>query len=156
MRRLIRDSELVRADATFLVQEVDDPRQYGVVELVNDAKETIRVRRVVEKPESPGSKLAIMPVYVFQPAIFKALRSTSPGYEGELQLTDAIQTMINCGLRVYGVDANSEASRLDVGSPDLYWQAQLLSYKHSTSDTTKDDPERSLEASIPKISGSLH
>ena len=74
MRRLIRDSELVRADAAFLVQEVDDPRQYGVVELVDDAKGTIRVRRVVEKPESPGSKLAIMPVYVFQPAIFKALR----------------------------------------------------------------------------------
>ncbi len=150
LRRLLRDSELMRADATFLVQQVDDPRQYGVVEPEVEDNGTFHVKSVVEKPESPTSKLAIMPVYVFQPAIFDALGSTPLGYGGELQLTDAIQTMINLGLRVRGIDINSHAVRLDVGSPESYWQAQLLSYRHSVAEGSATDSEGKLMAVATK------
>ena len=150
LRRLLRDSELMKADATFLVQQVDDPRQYGVVEPVAEDGGTFHVKSVVEKPESPTSKLAIMPVYTFQRAIFDALGSTPPGYGGELQLTDAIQTMINLGLRVCGIDINSHAVRLDVGSPESYWQAQLLSYRHSVAEWSATASEGKLMAVATK------
>ncbi len=65
LRRLVRMSEELKADALFLSQEVEDPRRFGVVEGGKVADGVVRVKGVVEKPEKPLSKLAIMPVYVF-------------------------------------------------------------------------------------------
>src|SRR2546422_10270667 len=97
----------MRTDAAFLVQEVKDPRRYGVVEAAGETNGLIHVREVFEKPESPTSRLAIMPVYVFQPTIFARLGETRAGYGGELQLTDGIQKVIESGLTVCGVNVNS-------------------------------------------------
>jgi dTDP-glucose pyrophosphorylase len=90
----------------------------------------VRVKRLVEKPSKPASKLAIMPVYVFDSNIFKALEATKAGFAGELQLTDGIQKMVDWNLNVYTTKIGSDEIWLDIGSPDLYWQAQNLSHKH--------------------------
>ncbi len=90
----------------------------------------MKVKRLVEKPLRPASKLAIMPVYVSDSNIFKALEATKAGFAGELQLTDGIQKMVDWDLNVYATRVGPSEVWLDIGSPDLYWEAQNLSHKH--------------------------
>lgn len=69
-----------------MIQEVQDPRQYGVAEVAEASREILKVKRVEEKPSKPVSRLAIMPLYIFNPVIFSALKGTPPGKGGEIQL----------------------------------------------------------------------
>jgi UTP-glucose-1-phosphate uridylyltransferase len=71
-----------------------------------------------------------MPVYVFDPNIFKALEDTESGLAGELQLTDGIRKMVDLNLSVYTTRVEPSEVWLDIGSPDLYYQAQNLSHKY--------------------------
>jgi UTP--glucose-1-phosphate uridylyltransferase len=135
LKRLIDTSESAKADAAFLVQQVQDPRRYGVVEGTRDAAGVVQVSRVVEKPQKPASNLAIMPVYAFHSVILKALEVTHTGFGGEIQLTDGIQKMVDWGLIVRAVEFEKSDIRLDIGSPVLYWEAQNLSYKYSNPDS---------------------
>lgn len=128
IKKLLDASERLKADAAFLVLEIENPRQYGVVE--GDEVETgiVKVKTVVEKPENPKTNLAIMAMYVFHPIIFKALEATKQSKNGEIQLTDAIQKLIDWGLNVYAVKLDKKYSRLDIGSPEAYWEALELSF----------------------------
>ena len=83
-------------DALILLTPVPDPENYGVAELDGER----RVARLVEKPPEPKSDLALVGVYMFKPAIFEAARSIEPSARGELEITDAIQTLVDGGLRV--------------------------------------------------------
>ena len=132
LKRLLDAANSLHPDAVFLVQEVEDPKNYGVVEATGGTNELVHVKRLIEKPQSPASNLAIMPGYVFQPRIFDVLKETKPGYGGELQLTDGIQGMVDLGLVVYGIRVDSGAVRLDVGSPDLFMEAQVMSYRRAS------------------------
>jgi len=122
-------SKRFRADAVFLVQEIENPRQYGVVEAEEVEEGIYKVRAAVEKPEKPSTNLAIMPIYVFDPVIFKALEEVAPDNRGEVQLTDAIQRLVEWDLNVYAVKLNQNHVKLDIGSPETYWQALSLSYQ---------------------------
>ncbi|MGA0122439.1 MAG: glucose-1-phosphate thymidylyltransferase [Gaiellales bacterium] len=84
------------ADAMILLQHVPNPSEYGVAEL--DAGGA--VRRLVEKPKEPQSDLALVGVYLFTPAVFEAAKALEPSWRGELEITDAIQGMVDRGLRV--------------------------------------------------------
>ncbi len=130
IRRLIRVSDQLAADATFLSREVNNPQEFGVIDGETAGDGIIKVKRLAEKPESPTSKLAIMPVYVFHSVIFKALETTPAGYGGELQLTDGLQRMIDWGLKVYSTRVAADEIWLDIGSPETYWEAQSISHKH--------------------------
>ncbi len=130
LRRLMRIRDELKADALFLSQEVEDPRRYGVVDGERVADGIVKVKHLVEKPEKPISKLAVMPVYVFDSVVFKALGAIAAGFGGELQLTDAIQRMVDWGLKVYASLLGQGEVRLDIGSPDSYWEAQSLSHKY--------------------------
>ena len=130
LRRVVRMSEESKADALFLSMEVDDPSRFGIVEGEMMADGLVKVKRLVEKPMRPASKLAIMPVYVFDSNIFRALEDTKAGFAGELQLTDGIQQMVDSGFNVYATKVASSEIWLDIGSPDLFWEAQNLSHKH--------------------------
>jgi UTP--glucose-1-phosphate uridylyltransferase len=130
LRRVMKMSEESKADALFLSMEVEDPTRFGIVEGETSTNGLLKVKRVVEKPAKPASKLAIMPVYVFNNSIFRALESTPTGFAGELQLTDGIQKMIDWNLNVYTTKVESSEIWLDIGSPDLYWEAQNLSHKY--------------------------
>src|SRR5215216_7759513 len=83
-------------DAMILLTPVPDPEHYGVAELDGDE----RVTRLVEKPKDPKTDLALVGVYMFTPSIFDAARSIEPSWRNELEITDAIQTLVDRGLRV--------------------------------------------------------
>lgn len=120
----------LNADAAFLVQQIEDPRQYGVIRAEEIEKGIYKVLAAVEKPEKPPTNLAIMPIYVFHPVIFRELEKTPPGKGGEVQLTDAIQKLVEGGLNVCAIQLNPRKARLDIGSPEMYWEALSLSYQH--------------------------
>jgi len=130
IRSLIEAYDRLNADAAFLVQEIEDPKQYGIIEAEEIKKRIYRVKAAVEKPDKPPTNLAIMPIYVFHPVVFKALEKTTLGKGGEFQLTDAIQKLIEWGLNVCAVQLSSDEVRLDIGSPETYWEALNLSYRH--------------------------
>ena len=117
------------ASATLLVREVDDPERRGIMggELVENG--VWRVERVEEKPEKPWSRLAILPIYIFEPEIFEALAETLPGRSGEVQLTDGVGRLLDRGGRVMAVRLSEESIRLDIGNPRGLWEALEISYK---------------------------
>jgi glucose-1-phosphate thymidylyltransferase len=91
-------AELVQAfqssapDALILLTPVPDPQHYGVAELSGG-----RVVRLLEKPPDPQTDLALVGVYMFTPAVHAAARAIEPSARGELEITDAIQRLVDDG-----------------------------------------------------------
>jgi glucose-1-phosphate thymidylyltransferase len=92
---LVGDFRRHQPDALILLTKVPDPEHYGVAELSNGA-----VTRLVEKPSDPQTDLALVGVYMFTAAIHDAARAIQPSGRGELEITDAIQHMVDRGRRV--------------------------------------------------------
>ena len=83
-------------DALILLTAVSDPQSYGIAELDDSGA----VVRLVEKPQEPRSNLALVGVYMFTAGIHAAARAIKPSARGELEITDAIQYLVDSGQRV--------------------------------------------------------
>lgn len=129
IKLLLEAYKRLNADTAFIVLEIENPKQYGIIEGNEVETGIYKVKAAIEKPEKPPTNLAIMAIYAFHPIIFKALEKTQPGRNGEVQLTDAIQKLIDWGLNVYAVKLNRDYVHLDIGSPERYWDALSLSYQ---------------------------
>ncbi len=92
---LVERFEAGECDALILLTAVPDPENYGVAQLEGD-----RVVALVEKPRSPVSDLALVGVYMFTASVHDAARAIKPSARGELEITDAIQQLVDSGLRV--------------------------------------------------------
>jgi glucose-1-phosphate thymidylyltransferase len=106
-----------RPDAQIMLTKVADPRQFGVAEL-DDAGQVVGLE---EKPRLPKSDLALVGVYIFTPAVHEAVRELEPSWRGELEITEAIQWLIDAGRKVastvitgYWKDTGNVADMLEV------------------------------------------
>jgi glucose-1-phosphate thymidylyltransferase len=95
IRDLVDEFRKQRPNAQILLAHVQNPRQFGVAELQGP-----RVVRLEEKPKKPKSDLALVGVYMFDTNIFEAAKAIRPSWRNELEITDAIQWMIDQGYEV--------------------------------------------------------
>ncbi|WP_411084772.1 glucose-1-phosphate thymidylyltransferase [Streptomyces sp. cmx-18-6] len=96
VREIAADFQEKRPHAQIIVHKVADPRAFGVAEV----DEQSRVVRLVEKPTHPLSDLAVIGVYFFTSAVHAAVAAITPSERGELEITDALQWMVDQGAEV--------------------------------------------------------
>jgi glucose-1-phosphate thymidylyltransferase len=114
---LVEEFRVGRPDAQIMLTRVSDPRQFGVAEL-DAAGEVIGLE---EKPREPRGDLALVGVYIFTPAVHEAAAQLAPSWRGELEITEAIQWLIDNGRKVrsttitgYWKDTGNVADMLEV------------------------------------------
>ncbi len=86
-------------NAQVVLTPVENPEAYGVAELSDDAER--RIVHLVEKPRNPPSNLALVGIYMFDKTIHEAVNAIQPSWRGELEITDAIQWLIDAGYEVH-------------------------------------------------------
>ncbi len=92
-------AEFAKSDwnSQIVLTRIDHPEEYGVAELDDQG----RIKRLVEKPKNPPSDLALVGIYMFDSSVFEAVHAITPSWRGELEITDAIQWLVDNGRSVH-------------------------------------------------------
>ncbi len=125
------------ADIALLVDRVERPEQYGVIEGRSIGDGLFRVEHLEEKPRRPKTNLAVIATYIFKPSIFCELERVEPDRNGEIQLTDAIGSLVANG-KCVAVELGAAEKRIDVGTPESYVACIRDSFDISRSNTDGD------------------
>jgi len=80
-------------DAMILLCEVENPQRFGVAKFNKNGK----LMGMIEKPKQPPSNYALTGIYFFKPTIFKMIKQLKPSWRGELEITEAIQLLLENG-----------------------------------------------------------
>ena len=119
IKSLVQKFESSDADAMVLLCEVKNPERFGVARFENG-----RLVQLVEKPKQPPSNYALTGIYFFRPIIFEMIKRLKPSWRGELEITEAIQMLIENG---YKVEHNFvKGWWKDTGSPEDVLEANRL------------------------------
>lgn len=94
---LIRQFEHSAWNSQIVLTRVEKPEQYGVAEVAEDGS----IVRLVEKPKEPPSDLALVGIYMFDRHVFDAVHAIKPSWRGELEITDAIQWLVENNYQVH-------------------------------------------------------
>jgi glucose-1-phosphate thymidylyltransferase len=121
--RLIADFEHhPEWNSQIVLTPVEEPQHYGVAQL----NEQGRIVKLVEKPKTPPSNLALVGIYMFDAHIFQAVEAIQPSWRGEYEITDAIQWLVEQGYEVYPyvhhgwwIDTGKPRDMLDANSKVL-------------------------------------
>ncbi|NLE99935.1 MAG: glucose-1-phosphate thymidylyltransferase, partial [Anaerolineales bacterium] len=107
-------------NSQIVLTRVLHPEQYGVAELADDG----HIVRLIEKPKQPPSDLALVGIYMFDECIHEAVDQIKPSWRGELEITDAIQWLVDQGRRVFPYV--HRGWWIDTGAPDQMLEANSL------------------------------
>ena len=120
LKRLESCFKKYNAEITCLIERVDNPSQYGVVNGPLLEKGIIEIREMQEKPKKPRSRYAIIAIYIFSPTIFNYLSKAKRRSNPEKQLAEAFNIAIKRKAKVIGVILKKGEKRVDVGTPETY------------------------------------
>ncbi len=92
----VKEFEQSNADATILLCEVPNPTQFGIADVDNNGM----IKKIMEKPKNPPSNLAVTGIYFLTPKIFDIIRRLKPSWRNELEITDALQMLMEEGNKI--------------------------------------------------------
>ncbi|SHH68440.1 glucose-1-phosphate thymidylyltransferase [Halobaculum gomorrense] len=117
---LVESFEAGDYGAGIALQEVEDPQAFGIADVDDEGN----VTQLIEKPDDPPTNLALIGMYVFSPAVFDAIEGLKPSWRGELEITDAIQDLLEDG---YEIDSHVVTGWWkDTGKPEDILEANRL------------------------------
>lgn len=116
--------------AVMAAKRVPDARKYGVIVGRSLSERVLKLEAIIEKPDKPPTNLANTSLYLLPPEIFDSLKECELSPRGELEITDAIQKLVQRGIDIYAYDVG-DTYWVDVGTPETYLDALLLSLKVS-------------------------
>jgi glucose-1-phosphate thymidylyltransferase len=135
---LIREFEDSDYNCQIVLTPVDDPSRYGVAELDPDSR---RIIRLVEKPRNPPSDLVLVGIYMFDETVWDAVEAITPSWRGELEITDAIQYLVDNSYNVHPYI--HRGWWIDTGEPGEMLEAN---------DLVLDEIEHSIEGYVDRDS----
>jgi glucose-1-phosphate thymidylyltransferase len=145
----VKQFEKIQPHALILLTEVPNPQDFGVAVIDSDGT----VQKLIEKPKEPPSHLALVGIYLFNKEIFTAIEHIKPSWRNELEITDAIQWLLD---NKYKVESHMvKGWWKDTGKPEDIIEANLLVLEGIESDNKAVCTDSSVNGRIRTGEGTV-